>query len=33
MNILDILREHPQWYVSVSYTDGYGVYVDVGLDE
>lgn len=33
MNILDILREHPHWFVIESYNDGYGVHVDVGLGE
>lgn len=33
MNILDFFREHPHWYVSVSYTDGYGVRIDVEGDK
>ncbi len=33
MKILDFLREHAQWHVSMNYTDGFGVHADVGLDE
>ena len=32
MNILDFLREHPQWFVSVNFTDGFGVRIDVDGD-